>query len=247
MVQFTKIKRNANIELHYRVKKADNKYDILSLKCPEDPLPSFLQAFMDLRKHLLVICEIPVDKDTIERLSVKGVTLTYSGEDSVLGAIISGSLKLTRSNDSLILNTPHKLTDFPGDVGDSKMLMDSECAKALEHLIAEAEKYLNGDRAQEELFSDEPVIAEKTENKDKVQMELEVNLPAIEKRIDIELDLYKKYFDEIPSLDIINNWSDSQKLQVYNWFIKIEDTGKYFPIPKVIKQYCKLDGSVEDK
>jgi hypothetical protein len=247
MVQFTKIKRtNTGIELHYRVKKADNKYDILSLVCPENPLPSFIQAFMDLRRHLLLICEIPIDKEIIERSHVKGATLTYSGDDDILGAVISGILKLMHSNSPLVLNTPHKNTDYPGDMGDPKTLMDEDCADALETLITEAEKYLNGDRAQEELFPEEPAKAETEEEKDKAQMELELKKVPIEDRIIVKLVLCEKYFDETPSHDIVSSWTEKQKLQVYAWLTNIKETGKYFPIPKVVKQYCKLEGPVKD-
>ncbi len=152
--RFTKIKFDGTtVELHYE--EGDNFADKYTMKCNELPRPDLGKAFNDMREEVRLLCELP--PDYINRLEVRSVSLNYGGKQETMGATITARMKLEYSNAPLNLNTPNKPVEpyQDGDYDDetyAKMCLRSECVKKLNTLIDEANYYVDGQRAQGNLF-----------------------------------------------------------------------------------------------
>jgi hypothetical protein len=144
MIRWRKIKvtPEQKVFLEYQVKRG-KQWDDHTFQCSDMGLESFYDAFKALAEHVQEICELP-EEDLIDlRLTVKGVTFTYGGERDTPGAVLTGSRKLKFSNTPLNLVTPHKTVEPYGEGQDEDMKV----------LQAEAERYLNGERQQVDLFN----------------------------------------------------------------------------------------------
>lgn len=168
-----KLRKENKIHIEYKVERKINgksDYDEFTLSCVDKPRPEFEIVFMDLRKHVLEICELPADVSDIEKVIVKGVSFSYSESESgesIMGATITASRSLSKSNASLIINTPHKFDTPHNDKQPKTFLLTPECADLLNELIDEAEKYIDGNRAQLGLFNQDLEIAVDTDPKNK--------------------------------------------------------------------------------
>jgi len=155
--QITKVKlgKDSKIRIEYRIERIvkDNRdYDEFALNCVDKPLPEFELAFLKLRKHVLEICELPVDDTEIAKIIVKGISFSYSGENDVMGVTITASRTLAKSNAPLIVNTPHKFDKPHNENQGTEMCLTDDCYAALAELLEQTEKYLDGERAQLEMF-----------------------------------------------------------------------------------------------
>ena len=160
-MQFLKIKKDKKtdrVTLEYQKKKKDDGLDEFSFSSFDKPLPEFDTALLGLRKYVLEICEYPLNDDFLTRITVTGVSFSYGGDNDVMGATLIAQLALKECDAPLNLNTPHLAGDYYSESGGSeKQLMPDNMATDLEKLIAEAERYLYGERAQGELFGSEEV------------------------------------------------------------------------------------------
>lgn len=153
MRQITKIKlgKESKVHIEYRVPRSTedgDDYDLFTLDCVDKPLPAFEDAMMELRKHVLDICEMPADDLEVMKVIVKGVSFSYSGDDDVMGATIIAIKTLNKSNTRLMINTPHKFSQPHSENQGAEMCLSYDCIMVLEELIEQAEKYLDGERAQ---------------------------------------------------------------------------------------------------
>jgi hypothetical protein len=129
-------------------------FDEYSLTCREKARPEFYQALEDLREHVIEMCELP--DSYLDRISVRGVSYSYGGEEDVMGATISASMRLDNSYQALNINTPHKASAMynPDTPDDEMQLLSEDCIEVLSELQYECEKYIKGDRAQGSLFAE---------------------------------------------------------------------------------------------
>ena len=136
----------------YQVPKKDG-YDIITLDSADEPLPDYTAAFLALRKPFLEICEYSTKDDVVTRTKIKGVSLSWQGEkgDRKFGATITGIIGLNKKAASLMINTPHLFTGNE-NTEDSALILPVDAIQAIETLLIEAEKYINGERSQIELF-----------------------------------------------------------------------------------------------
>lgn len=127
-------------------------WDEYSLTCADDPRPELRQVLSDLNVHVIDMCELPYEYRN--RIKVTGVSFSHSGENEVMGAVIVSQMELDNSNCNLNLNTPHKASESYNDgPADSKQLLSDACVEALCDLCKEIELYINGERAQLNLFA----------------------------------------------------------------------------------------------
>ena len=152
--RFTKIKFDGTtVELHYE--EGDNYTDKYTMKCNELPRPDMVFAFESLCEEARLLCELPTDY--LRRIDVRSVSLNYAGKQQTMGATITARMKLEYSNAPLNLNTPNKPVE-PYTEGNydeevlEKMCLRSQCVDKLEKLIDEANYYVDGQRAQGNLF-----------------------------------------------------------------------------------------------
>ena len=119
----------------------------LTLNSFEAPAPGFKKAFKRLEKWVNEICELNLSPEDVSTLiSIIGVSFSWTND--ILGAVISAKKHLEGTPAPLILNTPHKPSEPYGKNADESNVLDSDCVADLENLQKEAEKYLNGKRAQ---------------------------------------------------------------------------------------------------
>lgn len=154
-IRFTKIKHRVckKVFLEYQQRTKDGTWDDYSMSCSDKPTPAFIDALKALIEHAVEACELPVEDSDNHKWEITGVSFSYSGENDTMGVTISALRELFNSNSPLVLNTPHKIVE-PYSLGaDDTQVMTDDCRDAVELLIAEAEAYLSGDRAQTELFA----------------------------------------------------------------------------------------------
>ena len=162
--QITKIKlgKDSKVHIEYKVPRTTESgqdFDQFTLDCVDKPLPALELAMLNLRKHVLDICEMPVDDTEVMKVKVRGVSFSYSGDDDVMGATITASKILARSNAPLMINTPHKFDQPHNENQGTEMLLSDDCVNVLVELLEQAEKYLDGERAQIEMFDQDSVKA----------------------------------------------------------------------------------------
>lgn len=129
------------------------------IKCKELRNKSFtdaMQALLPPVKELL-----PLNYDELEdKIDVIGITISRN-ESQGLGATITLQVTLEHFNGPLTINTPH-LHEDASDTGIKAMPW--ELQEAINDLVEEAEAFLKGKRAQEEMeFSDDDQITEEDE------------------------------------------------------------------------------------
>ena len=151
-MRFKKIKltKEGKVQAEYEVQNEKGGMDEYSFSCSDEPKPSFIEALKDLNQDVREMCELP--PDYLRRIHVSGVSFSFGGENETMGAVIIAQMLLEKSNVSLNLNTPHKITEYYGETGDPQQLLDPKCTCRLENLIEEAEDYVKGIRAQANLF-----------------------------------------------------------------------------------------------
>lgn len=153
-MRFIKIKyAKFKVTLEYEKENKKGDWDQYSMSCSDEPKPEFKAALIALDRDVLEMCELP--ETYLTRIAVTGVSLSYGGEKEVMGATVTAQMHLNKSNVALNLNTPYKVKAFYADDGDPKQLLQDGCVGRLDDLTREAEAYVNGDRAQGELFADQ--------------------------------------------------------------------------------------------
>jgi hypothetical protein len=123
-----------------------NAWDEFSLICNQRAAPQFYAALKDLAQDVIDLCELP--QGYLDRVSVKGVSVSISGEKDTMGAVITASMQLLKSNQPLNINTPHKTEEFYAETGDEAQLLNKDTVRRLYALFNEAERYVDGEREQ---------------------------------------------------------------------------------------------------
>lgn len=154
-MRFQKIKYSkGKVKIEYELlNKGKKDWDQFSLACLDEPKPEFQIALRALSKDVIEMCELP--ENYLKRIMVTGVSFSYGGEAEILGATIISQMTLNRSNVNLNLNTPHKPSEPYSEEGDATQCLSQDCVDRLASLELEAEEYINGNRAQGELFAAE--------------------------------------------------------------------------------------------
>ena len=155
--QITKVKLSKDSKVHIeyqipRTTESGNDFDQFTLNCIDKPLPAFELAMLNLRKHVLDICEMPVNDTEVMKIKVNGVSFSYSGDNYVMGATIMASKTLAKSNSPLLINTPHKFDQPQNENQGTEMCLSDDCVNVLVELLEQAEKYIDGERTQLEMF-----------------------------------------------------------------------------------------------
>ena len=152
-IKKAKVTNERKVLINYEKQSKNGLWDEYSMTCSEQARPGFYGALDTLKIHVIEMCELP--EDYLDRIKVKGVSFSYSGERDVMGATISAQMELKDSYPDLNINTPHKASEMynEGNEPDDKQLLSDDCLDALEHLQAECEAYINGERAQTSLFN----------------------------------------------------------------------------------------------
>lgn len=159
-LRFTKIKYDGSkVRLEYEKVRKDGDPDEFVLHSSDKPDPAFDAALQALAVDVVTICEL-IPSDT-ERLKVRGVTLTHTND--ILGVVVTALKTLNTSNAPMVINTPHLPSESYSD-NEDEPTTPTGMWERLVVLEAEALRYLNGERAQGDLFAEatsesEPAVA----------------------------------------------------------------------------------------
>lgn len=123
------------------------------LECPERPRPEFDAALQAFRSLLLKVIGAPAEWS--DNTEITGISINTE-EDGRRGIVITARRKCPFGSAPIALNTPHlrEPLDDTKDTGPNFFLPGM--ADAIDALCGEAQRYLEGDRAQGELFGDAP-------------------------------------------------------------------------------------------
>lgn len=163
MKEFLKIKKDktGQIRLEWQVLKKDGSKDEQHYYSYDKPLEEFDNKLANLRKHVLEICEYPVEEERLARVEVTGVSFSYGSKSNVMGASIIAQYQPKDCLAPVNLVTPHKIETFYNESGgDDRSLMSDKMLVDLNALMVEAERYLNGERAQGDLFNQQETKTE---------------------------------------------------------------------------------------
>lgn len=127
------------------------------VKCSQDKLhPGLMEAFAALSPSVREILEWPSNLYTDiggreDRIRVTGVSWSHSETTDVEGACIICQVDLENSNSPLCLTTPHLPFDQYAEDGEQPVMPDG-AQDALNALKTEVQAFLDGKRAQGDLF-----------------------------------------------------------------------------------------------
>lgn len=158
-VRKIKVDKQGKISIDWEVRPEGlSTWDEYHMKCSDLARPEFYNALVDLRQDVLTLLEYP--KTWLDDILVKGVSFSYSddSDDGVKGAVISGQRTLQYSASPANFNTPHKpykMYNENAEDTDGIIVMPEEIQERLDVLDNEANKYIDGDRAQMELKFDD--------------------------------------------------------------------------------------------
>lgn len=145
----TKVKYDGQkVRIEYQVKRADGgDPDEFTLNSCDRPDRSLVDAMNALTTDVLTICEL---HDDPLLYTIRGVTLTYTND--ILGACITSLKALKTTQSPLVINTPHLPEESYSDDA-SAPVMHAGMADRLDALRNAAERYIDGERAQGQLFA----------------------------------------------------------------------------------------------
>lgn len=146
MNRISKIKYDGSkVRIEYEAERKDKRFDEQVIASFDTPLPEFNQSLQALTEDVCTICELP--SDYAGQMRISSVSISWTND--ILGAVITGQRRVKTANSPVILNTPHlPCSDYGG--GDGPTLPE-ETLTRLERLITECERYILGERAQQDL------------------------------------------------------------------------------------------------
>jgi len=137
-----KYKPDKGVHVEYEVLHNEN-WQTHTMRSCDAPEPEFVKALQALAPDVADLCELCPDCAT--GIVVQGVSLSYTGEESIMGATITALRNLDFANSPLVLNTPHK----PESADDDKTpVLSPACCNHIDLLEMAVWGYVDGNRAQ---------------------------------------------------------------------------------------------------
>lgn len=150
--RFTKIRyADKEVELAYDT-KIDDVFVTSIMKNPADPDPDFIAALKALTPFVPKICApLVAEAEFTEHATVTGISISYKFEDRP-SYIIKAKCPVTGANGPLNIATP-LITEPREESGEHEYR--AELFAALTRVVEQADGYLDGARAQADLFPEE--------------------------------------------------------------------------------------------
>lgn len=137
---FKKIKlKEGKVKIETLRKITDKAYKTETLESFEAPLSSFPAALQALAPFILKICALP--EDYIMGLEVIGTSFNMDESKGDLNVTITALKSIDGLNSPLVINTPNVCTES----------VSAEFCVAVDHLCDEAQRYIDGERAETQL------------------------------------------------------------------------------------------------
>ena len=153
-IKKVKITKEDRVSISFEKRNKKQEYDEYSMTCSEKAAPSFYSRLNDLRRHVVDMCELPLNY--LDRITVRGASFSYGGDTATMGATIISRMQLKDSITDINLNTPHKTEEYYNDSenGDPMTLLSGDCVNDLIEVQEQCIKYINGEREQGDLFKE---------------------------------------------------------------------------------------------
>lgn len=149
-MRFTKIKFvGTKVELAWTTKKLHQEVEhrLTSSQAPAQPLLAALEAFRD---PVLRLLELPLRYG--DGLRVQSLSINVEEKDGRRGLVVTSLKEIASAHSPLVLNTPHLRERM--DEETEKGFLPEEWLRLLEDAESGATRYVNGERAQSDLFAD---------------------------------------------------------------------------------------------
>lgn len=125
---------------YYTPNKTAGVDDFKTLKSKEAPKNELLVILQKIREHAIAIAKLPLD--WFDNLTVIGFTVCHDGSN---GITITTLRKIDGLSSPLVINTPFCTNEIYSD----------SCAEDIARLCHEIKRYIQGCRAQGNLFLEE--------------------------------------------------------------------------------------------
>ena len=127
-------------------------WDRFQMESREEPHPGLKEALAALAEHVVEVAELPADQARM--IDARGAAFSWSqtSQGEVMGATIMALKRLARNRCPLVVNTPHTFEAAISESDTECPVLSDACAGALHTLALEAEAYVDGKRAQGNLF-----------------------------------------------------------------------------------------------
>jgi len=133
------------------IKYINSQKDEVEIRSSDDALPDLANSIKLLEPFVHDICEIPHENG----ITVSGISISRN-EDSqgneIIGAVIVAQKKLLRSTGIINIVTPHRIEAFYSEHGDEGQLMPDDMIEAILEIEFRVKDFIQGKRAQQELF-----------------------------------------------------------------------------------------------
>lgn len=153
--------RNLRKSIKIAWTQGSDEYDV---NFHDNPLPSFLKAIAALGEHVCSLCELPASD--VKKIVATGITCAENGENVL--ALIVAKKTIKKGKRVFNISTP-LLSMYPDEENKTTDHMEKEQSAAIEKVISEATKYINGDRAQGQIEFEEESAGGKPEDGDKTE------------------------------------------------------------------------------
>lgn len=114
------------------------------------PNPEFTDALTDLGLYMCEMMDFP--KAWKDKHECRGVAINYE-EDERIGGVVTMYVPLAKFNAGIVVNSPHLREKVAGTAGGGNFMTPKMC-ELVKEMRAQAQKYIDGDRAQRELLKD---------------------------------------------------------------------------------------------
>lgn len=145
-MEFRKIKHSDKTELTWTTSAGGEDVIVATLASYDLPEPEFREAFAALVPHVVQLLELPEDYG--EGMKVTSVSIGRNDHQG-LGVVITALKKISGAKAPLVINTPHVV-----EIDESGPEMTDALFHAIEELEARAARYVQGHRAQGDLFEE---------------------------------------------------------------------------------------------
>jgi hypothetical protein len=125
----------------------ENEGETHSVTSRDVPLPSFVAAVANLSSLVLDILHLP--KDYAEGLKSTGLTMVETQEVELV--CIVATKELPECHSPFNIATPLRFLEHPKEEGSYSPALGSDQVAAVQEVVAEAKKYVKGERAQGQL------------------------------------------------------------------------------------------------
>jgi hypothetical protein len=145
--RITKVKYSDRVIIMYEVPRGDS-VDTYTLDCMDAPTQSFIDALQRLKTLMPYWGDMTTEQ--AQNCEIRGAFFSWK-RPGIFGGGFTALRPLKNCASPMVLNMPHKPSMPYSDGGDEGMCLTTIENELLLAVCAEAEKYLDGERAQMEL------------------------------------------------------------------------------------------------